>query len=119
MRNWGIYIMALLYLAAGINHFVNEPFYTRMLEGFLPYPRLLGYISGIGEAVIAIGLLFPITRRLSAAALILLLIAVFPANIRMALYGNEWHLSSIALYLRLPLQLPLVWWAYAYFKPNP
>lgn len=118
MKNWGLYLMALLYIAAGLNHFANEPFYTKMLQDFLPYPQQLVYVSGVFEALLGIGLLLPVSRKLSAAGIILLLIAVFPANIRMALYGNEWQMPSILLYLRLPLQLPLIWWAYAYFKPE-
>ena len=108
--------MVLAYVLAGINHFVHPDFYIKMLEGFLPYPAALNMISGAIEIILGIGVMLPQTRKISAWGIVLLLIAVFPANINMALHPNEWNLSAIGLYIRLPIQLLLIWWAYVYTK---
>ena len=114
-RGWGV--MGVLYILAGINHFRNPRFYLKMLEGFLPYPNALNIISGAAEIILGIGLMIPATRSISAWGIILLLIAIFPANINMALHTEQWKFSPVALYVRLPIQLLLIWWAYQYTKP--
>jgi len=108
--------MSIIYLLAGVNHFVHPDFYMKMLEGFLPYPSALNVVSGAIEIILGVGVMLPQTRKISAWGLILLLVAVFPANINMALHSNEWNISALGLYLRLPIQFLLIWWAYAYTK---
>ncbi len=84
-----------------------------------PQPKLLVLISGAAEIMGAIGLLIPRFRRPAAYGLTLLLVAVFPANIYMAiahipstgLLGNRW-----VQWLRLPIQFPLIWWALHYAR---
>jgi len=105
-----LYIMAIAYVLAGINHFWHPDFYIKMIEAFLPWPLGIIYISGIAEIAGGIGLLIPATRRYAAFALIFLLISIFPANIYMAMHPQQWpELSPWALYLRLPLQLVLIY----------
>lgn len=116
MKKYTAYLMALLYFLAGVNHFIHPEFYLKMLEGFLPYPVVLNIISGAAEIILALGLCFSSTRKFSAYGIILLLIAIFPANINMALHASEWSFSAIMLYVRLPIQLLLVWWVYVYTK---
>jgi uncharacterized membrane protein len=118
MKKYLIYLMAAAYTFAGINHFWHPGFYLKMLVGFLPYPEALNYISGVAEILIGIGLVIPATRRFSAWALIALLLAVFPANINMAIHHEQFGLPAAGLYLRLPVQLLLIWWAYIYTKPR-
>ncbi len=112
-----MYVMAVAYILAGINHFRKPWFYEKMLNGFLPYPSALNIISGVAEIILGIGLMIPATRIISAWGIILLLIAIFPANINMAVHREQWNISTAALYLRLPIQLLLIWWAYQYTKP--
>lgn len=116
MRKYSVYLMGLLYVLAGINHFVHPDFYLKMLVGFLPYPEILNAVSGVAEIVLGVGICVPMTRKWSAYGLILLLIAIFPANVNMALHAEQWSFSMAALYLRLPIQFLLIWWAYAYTK---
>jgi uncharacterized membrane protein len=111
-----LYLMGAAYVLAGLNHFLRPDFYMKMLEGFLPYPKALNYISGAAEILLGIGVMIPATRKLSAWGLILLLIAIFPANINMAIHASEWNFSAAMLYLRLPIQLLLIGWAYQYTK---
>jgi len=114
MLTYFVYLMGGAYILAGINHFWHEYFYVKIIDGFLPYPRLLVYISGVAEVLCGAGLLFPSTCKAAAWGTIALLIAIFPANIRMAIQAPQFHISSIILYMRLPLQLVLIWLAYLY-----
>jgi uncharacterized membrane protein len=108
--------MGAAYIFAGLNHFINRDFYLKMLEGFLPFPETLNYISGAAEIFLGLGVMIPEARRVSAWGIILLLIAIFPANINMALNAQEWNMPSAMLYLRLPIQFLLIWWAYQYTR---
>lgn len=103
--------LALLFLASGILHLVRPAPYIHIVPVFFPAPALLVAVSGWAEIVGAIGLLVPRTRRLAGWGLILLLVAVFPANVEMLrLYrgaGTAWW-SGTLLWLRLPLQLLLI-----------
>jgi uncharacterized membrane protein len=114
MKDYLVYIMGLFYVAAGINHFWQLPFYTKMIANFLPCARQIVYVSGLAEIMLGIGVCFPETRKVSAIGIIALLILVFPANINMALHPGDWKFSPLTLYLRLPVQLILIYWAYLY-----
>lgn len=84
---------------------------------WLPWHNELVVISGVCEIVLGLLLLFTTSRRLAAWGIIVLLLAVFPANIQMML--NYWNESDPALWiaiLRLPLQIILIWWAYTFTK---
>jgi uncharacterized membrane protein len=76
---------SLMFLFIGVTHLVKPRALIYMIENFLPYAKELIYFSGVLEILFAVGLLFPATQRLSAWGLILLLIAVFPANINVAI----------------------------------
>jgi uncharacterized membrane protein len=111
--------MCLLYVIAGINHFVNSSFYLNIIPGWLPFHVAVNYISGGCEIVFGL-LLIPIwTRRIGAWLLIILLIAVFPANIEMTFdYWFEGNPKLWITVVRLPIQFVLIWWAWLYTKPG-
>ena len=112
-----LYIMAVLYVAAGIYHFVNPKMYQRIMPSYLPWHIPLIYISGVCEIVFALLLIPESTRPIAAWLVIVLLIAVFPANIQMAV--SFWQKQRPTLWIalaRLPLQLVLIWWAWIYTK---
>jgi uncharacterized membrane protein len=117
----GRVLLAVFFLIAGTLHFVFPRPYHRIMPPMLPAPRLLVIVSGAAEIAGGLGLLFSQTSRPAACGLVLLLIAVFPANIYMAvahipfpgLLGKSW-----AQWLRLPLQIPLIWWALLYTRPQ-
>lgn len=115
-----LYIMAVVYFAAGIYHFVQPGFYKKIMPPYLPYHMQLIYVSGVCEIVFGLLLLPASTRVFAAWAIIALLIAIFPANIQMAI--NFWQKKNPYLWialLRLPLQVILIWWAYLYTKVIP
>nr|WP_231754487.1 DoxX family protein [Halapricum sp. CBA1109] len=99
--------------------------YEQAVPPQLPWPRALVYLSGVAEVVLGAGVLFERTRRQSAWGLIALLVAVFPANVYMAvdagfeLPGVSRALSDAALWARLPMQAVLVAWAWWYTDATP
>jgi len=111
------WVLAIGFVLAGINHFINPTFYLRMMPPYLPAHLFLIYLSGVFEIAFGILLLINKFTRFAAYGLIALLIAVFPANIFMAQNAELFpEFSSTGLYLRLPIQLVLIWWTYWYIK---
>ncbi len=113
--------MAVLYVAAGVNHFINPAFYLNIMPPYLPWHETLVAVSGVAEIVLGIGLLVPATFRLAAWGVIALLIAVSPANIHMALNHQLYpEIPSAVLWIRLFVQVLLILWAYWYtIDPSP
>ncbi len=112
-----LFAMAVLYVAAGINHFIHPSVYVGIIPSWLPQKLLLSNIAGACEIFFGLMLLPNFSRRYAAWAIIFLLIAIFPANIQMAVdfYRNDnpYFWLTIA---RLPLQFLLIWWAYIFTK---
>ena len=112
-------LMAILYLIAGALHFVVPSFYIAIMPPSLPAHRALVLISGAAEIAGGLGLLIPIflIQRAAAWGVVALLIAVFPANLYMA--ANPAAFPTIPLWIlwaRLPIQLPLIYWAWLYTR---
>lgn len=112
---WHLYLMAILYVIAGLNHFRNPKLYLKIIPPYFPSPNLLNYLSGIAEVILGIGLCIPLLSEISAWGIIALLVAIFPANLYM--FTNKkagLGLSKTVLLIRLPLQIVLMIWAYSY-----
>lgn len=117
VKKISLYLMSALYFFAGVNHFWHPEFYIKIMPTWIGAKEELVYISGVGEILFALLLLPNKTRRYAAWGIILLLVAVFPANIQMMLnYVNEHHPKLWIAIIRLPLQVLLVWWAYTFTK---
>ena len=113
------WIFGIAFVFAGINHFLNPDFYLRMMPPILPAHLFLIYLSGVCETVLGVLLLIPKFTKFAAWSLIALLIAVFPANIYMALNPQIFsEISPMAQYIRLPIQLVLIAWAYWFTKKD-
>lgn len=101
---------------AGVMHFARQQFFVDIVPAWLPAPVLLVQISGVFEILGGLGLLVPQTRRFAALGLIALFVAVFPANINMAVnHITPTGAPPMAAWMpwaRLPLQGALIWWAY-------
>jgi len=116
-RKISLSLMVLLYVVAGINHFWHEPIYESIMPPYIPYHRALVYVSGMCEIAFGLLLISAATRSIAAWLIILLLIAIFPANIQMTI--NYWHTHDRGLWVsivRLPLQFALIWWAWVFTK---
>ena len=118
MKSATRYIFGAAFALAGINHFVNPDFYVRMMPPYLPWHLALVYLSGIAEVVLCGMLLVRRWSALAAWGLVALLVAIFPANLHMAM--NPELFASVAspgmLWLRLPLQAVLILWAWWYTR---
>lgn len=113
MASW---VLALGMIGIGTLHFVRPKPFVRIVPRYLPAPLALVYVSGFCEILGGVGLLVPATRAWAAWGLIALYIAVFPANVYMltdnvSLDPNK-PIPRWALWLRLPLQLVFIAWAY-------
>jgi uncharacterized membrane protein len=118
-----LWLMAAFYFAAGVNHFVNPDFYLPIMPPYIPWHEAMVFLSGVAEVILGIGLLIPRTRVLAAWGTIALLIAVFPANLHMAIadvpVGDPPGSAGALRWVRLPLQLVLIAWAWWYTRPDP
>ncbi|RRB00996.1 DoxX family protein [Larkinella rosea] len=114
MNSLSLYGIAAIYIVSGFLHLFRPEPYLRIMPPYIPFHPLMVVLSGIAELVLGIGLLFPATRMLAAWGLILLLIAIFPANIYMATADKFSSIPNWVRWGRLPLQLVLIWWAWRY-----
>ena len=114
METLSLYCMAILYFMAGIMHFLKPKLYKRIIPPFFKNKDLINRLSGGAEIILAVGLLTPL-QSFAAWGIILLLIAVFPANIyHLQQKGAGMKVPLWVLWLRLPLQILLIWWAYQF-----
>lgn len=106
-------VAAVFYVAAGTLHFVKPGPYLKIMPPYIPWHSAMVRISGAFEILGGIGLIVAGTRRVAAWGLVVLLIAVFPANVYMAVHPAEAGAADIAPVFRwgrLPLQGVLIWW---------
>jgi uncharacterized membrane protein len=115
-----LWIYATFYVLAGCNHFLSTAVYYVIMPKWLPAPGFLIYFSGILEIVLGILLLIKKTRKLAALLIILMLVAFLPAHIYM-IQITPFMLGKISVtpliaWVRLPLQLLFIGWAWYYYK---
>jgi uncharacterized membrane protein len=116
------YAAAALFTSAGVMHFAKPDFFESIVPDWFPNAKLANQLSGAAEIALGLGMIAPQTRRASAFGLIALTVAVFPANVDMAVNKVEVKpvdgtmTRSIGTakgpqnWIRLPMQLPLLWW---------
>jgi uncharacterized membrane protein len=114
--------VAALFTSAGVMHFAKPDFFEAIVPDWFPDAKLANRVSGAAEIVLGLGMLAPQTRRASALGLLALTVAVFPANIDMAVNNVEVKPDDGRMtrrvgtatgpqnWIRLPMQLPLAWW---------
>ncbi|HEY4416125.1 MAG TPA: DoxX family membrane protein [Verrucomicrobiae bacterium] len=106
------WLAATFFILAGIGHLIRPNWYEQIIPPGFPSPKTLVVISGLAEIAGGIGLLIPSWRRVAGWGLIALLIAVFPANIYMALNPERFGISPWILWARLPFQAVFVFWVW-------
>ena len=110
------WVLAFAMIAIGIMHFVKPAGFVKIVPTWLPYAYALVLISGAFEIALGAGLLFARTRKLAGLGLIALYLAVFPANVAMAInhiQPDDVTLPTWAFWARLPFQIvfiALAWW---------
>ena len=104
-------LLGVFFIAAGINHFWHSAFYVAMMPPYLPLHAQLVVVSGLAE--IGLGALVLVRRwqQLAGWGLVALSVAVFPANVHMALHPDLFtQFTPVGLWLRLPLQIVAIGW---------
>ena len=117
-----LWVMAAFYVLAGVMHFRRPDYYMPMMPPYLPWHPALIFLSGLAEVVLGVAVLIPSLRERAAWGIILLLIAIFPANVHIALHNvpvfGATEGAGIWNWVRLPLQAVLILWAWWYTGPN-
>ena len=106
------WVLAVAMVFAGVMHFVKPRFYLRMMPPYVPMHREVVIVSGVIEIALGVALLVEQTRPWSAYALIALFVAVFPANVHMALHAKELRVPPPIGWGRLPFQALFIAWAW-------
>ncbi|WP_394750443.1 DoxX family protein [Spongiimicrobium salis] len=114
---WHLYLMALLYIFAGIMHFIKPKMYLRIMPRYLPYPKALVIWSGIAEILLGIGLCIPLLKTISIYGIVLMLFVFLLVHFYMLSGKKEAAgIPKWILILRIPLQFVLMYWAYSYLS---
>ena len=110
-----LWVMSAFYVSGGVYHLVNPGFYLPMMPPYLPWHRELVFVSGVAEIVLGIAVLVPGLRHLAALGIIALLIAMFPANLHIAMHDvplvGATHGLGMWNWIRLPFQALFIAWA--------
>lgn len=114
-RYLGLAVVFAWFFFGGISHFTKVAFFMAIMPPYVPFPLAAVYISGVCEVLFAIGIVIPATRQWAGNLLILLTLAVTPANVHMWLHPELFpDISPPLLSLRLVVQvllLMLIWWS--------
>lgn len=109
--------MALMYVVAGLFHFIKPRMYMRIMPRYLPAHKALVLLSGIAEILLGIGLCFPETKDLAIYGIILMLLVFLLVHFYMLSSEKAGAgLPKWILIVRIPLQFILIWWAWFYLE---
>lgn len=108
-------LLAVFLLGAGIMHFINPGFFDDIVPPWVPgSERAATYVSGVAEILVGLGVFLGRTRHVALWSAAVLFVAVYPANLYMAWDWRDRDLADqLVAYGRLPLQIPMIWWAIA------
>jgi uncharacterized membrane protein len=113
--------LAAFFIVAGTLHFVVPAYYRSIVPSYLPSPATLVAVSGAAEIAGGVGLLVPRLQQAAGIGLLVLLIALLPANVEMLQLfrakGGAWW-QEVLLWLRLPFQALLAWWVWRLSRPG-
>lgn len=115
-------LLAIFFIAAGLLHFIFPSSYKSIMPPWLPWHAELVYISGVAEVAGGIGVLIAQLRPYAGWGLIVLSLAVLPANVQMLLNYQAQQAPLwvvVLLALRLPLQVLLIWWIWHATRTRP
>jgi uncharacterized membrane protein len=108
-RTAGLVFVFLWFFVGGIAHFAATQTEMRIVPPFIPWPRTTVLVSGVFELLGALGVLWPRFRAAAGLGLLLLTLAVTPANIYMLQRADQFPIPYWVLVARLPLQIVLLW----------
>lgn len=114
-KPWHLYLMAAMYVFAGIMHFIKPNMYMRIMPRYLPNHKTLVYLSGAAEIALGIGLCFAITKAISIYGIIAMLVVFLLVHFNMLSSKKaSAGIPKWILVLRIPLQFGLMYWAWWY-----
>lgn len=117
-----LWLMSVVYVFAGVMHLARPEYYRPMMPPYLPAHDFLIFVSGLAELGFGILVVDAKTRRWAAWGLIALLIAIFPANIHIALHNvpvfGATEGAGFFNWIRLPFQAVFILWAWWYTRPE-
>ena len=114
---WHLYLMAGIYILAGIFHFLKPKIYLRIMPRYLPAHKSLVFLSGAAEILFGIGLIFAETKDIAIYGIILMLSVFLLVHFYMLSSKKAGAGIPVwALWLRIPLQFGLMWWAFYYLQ---
>ncbi len=117
-RKLVLFGLAAFFINIGINHFVNPDFYLSIMPPAFPMHAEAVYVSGFFEVLGGICVLIPRLRKIAGWGLVALLVAVYPANIYMAITPEVFPDFPVALlYVRLVFQFVFFYWAFSVTRP--
>ncbi|WP_298246406.1 hypothetical protein [uncultured Christiangramia sp.] len=112
---WHLYLMSIMYIFAGIMHFLKPKMYMRIMPRYLPAHKQLVLLSGLAEILLGIGLLFTTTRNASIYGIVIMLLIFLLVHFYMLSSKKAAaRISRWILIARIPLQFVLIWWALFY-----
>ena len=118
LRKLSLFGISVFFIYFGIDHFINPEFYLSIMPPMFPLHLEAVYLSGLFEILGGVGVLIARTRSIAGWGLLVLLIAVYPANIYMALTPEAFpDIPLFVLYFRLALQFLFFYWAYSITRP--
>ena len=118
-RKFALFIFSFIFIYVGIDHFINPEFYLKIMPPSFPFHLEAVLISGFFEILGGVGILISRIRKFAAWGLAALIVAVYPANIYMALSPESFpDYPLYLLYFRLVLQFGIFYWAYLITTPK-
>lgn len=115
MAAWHLYIMATMYVAIGLFHFLKPKAFLRVMPRYVPNGKLMVYISGLAEIILGASLCFEFTRVFAIWSIIAMLIVFLVVHWYM-IQEKKFHdkFPKPILWFRFILQFGLMYWAYFY-----
>ena len=114
---WHLYLMAAIYIFAGMMHFIKPKTYLRIMPRYLPNHKLLVSLSGVAEIMLGVGLCFPSTKDFAISGIIAMLTVFLLVHFYMLSSKKAGAgIPQWLLILRIPLQFGLMYWAYWYLQ---
>ncbi|WP_273273629.1 hypothetical protein [Maribacter polysiphoniae] len=112
---WHLFIMASMYIIAGIMHFIRPKVYLRIMPRYLPWPKLLVGLSGLAEILLGLGLCFTFSKEYCLYGILTMLVVFLWVHFYMlSSQKASAGIPKWILMLRIPLQFVLMYWAYGY-----
>jgi len=111
--------LAVMYVTAGANHFMDPAFYLRIMPPFVPAPDFMVAASGVAEIGLGLGVLPATTRRWAGLGIVAMLVVFFVVHVDMLVRHDAYpDVPLVVLVLRFPLQLVLIYWAERATRPK-